>query len=379
MINSAETRRTDRRILLALALCAALLPGFLAVAKADAATWIIKGRGFGHGVGMSQYGAYGFARKGRGYKAILKHYYRGTEIGKTRRTQMIRVLLEIDPGDVYFRHARRACGKTLNPARLYRAHLHRGRIRLVGPRGRVLAGCGQRLRTDNRGDIRIGTHGAFRGALEVVPTQSDPGSLNAINALNVNAYAQGVVPGEMPSSWPMHALRVQAVAARTYALTTKVGGNGFDVYADTRSQVYGGLDIETDRTNRAVTSTRNQVVRYRGQMAQTFYFSTSGGRTESGFLGAPEVPYLRSVRDPYDFHSPLHTWTLRYSTAEMNLRLGAYVRGGLKEIRILRRGDSPRIDTALLIGTRGRSRIRGDTLQFALDAYDRWMTFRVRR
>jgi len=356
-----------------------MVPGLLAATRADGATWVIKGRGFGHGVGMSQYGAYGFALKGRGYKGILRHYYRGTRIGKTRRTQMIRVLLEIDPGDVYFRHARRACGRTLNPSRLYRARHAGRRILLLNARGRKLKGCGQMLRTDSRGDIRVGTHGAFRGALEVVRTESDPGSLNAINALNVNNYVQGVVPGEMPSSWPMQALRTQAVAARTYALTTKVGGNGFDLYADTRSQVYGGLDIETARTNRAVRSTRNQVVRYRGQMAQTFYFSTSGGRTESGFLGGPDVPYLRSVRDPYDFHSPLHTWTLRYSGAEMNLRLAAYVRGRLRRIRIVKRGDSPRIDRAVLVGSRGRSSIRGDTLQFALDAYDRWMSFRLRR
>ena len=377
---TAPRKRTRTSIaLLALALCAALAPGTLAAEPAGAATWVIKGRGFGHGVGMSQYGAYGFALKGRGYKGILRHYYRGTRIGKTRRPQMIRVLLEIDPGDVYFRHARRACGRRLNPSRLYRAHHAGGRIVLRNARGRRLKGCGDMLRTDAAGDIRVGTHGAFRGALEVVRTESDPGSLNAINALNVNNYVQGVVPGEMPSSWPQQALRAQAVAARTYALTTKVGGNGFDLYADTRSQVYGGLDIETARTNRAVRRTRNQVVRYRGALAQTYYFSTSGGRTESGFLGGPEVPYLRSVRDPYDFHSPLHRWTIRYSAAEMNLRLATYVRGRLRRIRIVKRGDSPRIDRAVLIGSRGRSSIRGDTLQFALDAYDRWMSFRFRR
>jgi stage II sporulation protein D len=377
-MTTPHTRSPNRRIFLAGVLCAALVASLFAAARADGATWVIKGRGFGHGVGMSQYGAYGFALKGRNYKGILRHYYRGTRIGKTRKTQMIRVLLEIDPGDVYFRHARRACGKRLNPSRLYRAHHAGRRIVLLNARGRRLKGCGDMLRTDAAGDIRVGTHGAFRGALEVVRTESSPGSLNAINALNVNNYVQGVVPGEMPSSWPMNALRAQAVAARTYALTTKVGGNGFDLYSDTRSQVYGGLDIETARTNRAVRSTRDQVVRYRGAMAQTFYFSTSGGRTESGFLGAGDVPYLRSVRDPYDFHSPLHTWTIRYSSAEMNLRLAAYVRGRLRRIRIVKRGDSPRIDRAVLIGSRGRSRIRGDTLQFALDAYDRWMSFRVR-
>lgn len=363
---------------LAIVCAFALLAGLASAGKAEASTWVIKGRGFGHGVGMSQYGAYGFAREGRGYRGILRHYYRGTTIGKTRRSLDIRVLLEIDQGDVYFRRAHRACGRNLVPSRLYRARRSGGRVLLLGPRGRVLKGCGSKLTTDRRGIIRIGTHGAFRGALEVVPTRSDSGALNAINALDVNSYVRGVVPGEMPTSWPLDALRAQAVAARTYALTSKVGGNGFDLYADTRSQVYGGLDIETDRTNRAVSSTRNQVVRYQGRMAQTFYFSTSGGRTESGFLGAAEVPYLRSVRDPYDYHSDLHKWTITYSGAEMNLRLAAYVRGRLKRIRIVERGDSPRIDRAVLIGTRGRSSIRGDTLQFALDAFDRWMSFRVR-
>ena len=133
---TAPHKRTRTSLaLLGLALCAALAPGLLAADRAGAATWVIKGRGFGHGVGMSQYGAYGFALKGRGYKGILRHYYRGTQIGKTRKTQMIRVLLEIDPGDVYFRHARRACGKRLSPSRLYRARHAGRRILLLNARG----------------------------------------------------------------------------------------------------------------------------------------------------------------------------------------------------------------------------------------------------
>ena len=224
--------------------------------------------------------------------------------------------------------------------------------------------------------MRIGVRGSYRGALEVVPTRSDRGALNVINALGVNSYVKGVVPGEVPSSWPRAALRAQAVAARSYALTSGVDGNGFDLYGDTRSQVYGGLASETARTNRAVRETRDEVVRYRGEIAQTFYFSTSGGRTESGFLGGANVPYLRSVRDPYDFHSPLHRWRFRFSTSFMNDQLAPYVRGRLRGILVTQRGDSPRIDFVRLIGTGGATTIRGDTLQFALGLYDRWAYFR---
>jgi stage II sporulation protein D len=180
----------------------------------------------------------------------------------------------------------------------------------------------------------------------------------------------------VPPEWPQATLKAFAVAARSIALSTDVGGNGFDLYADTRTQVYGGVELESERTDLAVRATRNQVATYGGAIAQTTYFSSSGGRTESGFLGAPDVPYLQSVDDPYDYYSPLHEWTFRFSQAEMSSRLGAYVQGGLRGIRVTKRGDSPRIEYAQLIGTGGRSTIRGDTLAAALGLYDRWAFFR---
>jgi stage II sporulation protein D len=218
--------------------------------------------------------------------------------------------------------------------------------------------------------------GVYRGALELVPTESAAGSLNVVNRLNVNGYARGSLPGEVPPEWPMATLKAFAVAARSIALSTDVGGNGFDLYADTRTQVYGGVKLEDARTDRAVRATRNRVAKFGAAVAQTTYFSSSGGRTESGFLGAPDVPYLQSVEDPYDYYSPLHEWAFRFSQAEMNARLGAYVAGGLRGIRVTQRGDSPRIDFAKLIGTRGTSTIRGDTLASALGLYDRWAYFR---
>src|SRR5262245_8645801 len=135
------------------------------------------------------------------------------------------------------------------------------------------------------------------------------------------------------------------------------------------------VKLESERTDRAVAATRSEVATYGGAVAQTTYFSSSGGRTESGFLGAPEVPYLHSVADPYDYYAPQHRWTFRFSQAEMDSRLGSYVRGHLREIEVPKRGDSPRIEYARLIGTGGATTIRGDTLAAALGLYDRWAFF----
>jgi stage II sporulation protein D len=79
--------------------------------------------------------------------------------------------------------------------------------------------------------------------------------VNVVNAVGLDSYLQGVVPVESPSSWPLEALKAQAVAARTYALTTSKGGAGFEHYADTRSQVYGGVGVERASTNEAVRQT----------------------------------------------------------------------------------------------------------------------------
>lgn len=371
---SSRTRRAARLLAPLLALAVWALP---APAASSAVTWVVKGRGFGHGVGMSQYGAYGYAERGRDYRFILRHYYRGTSIGRLTGPRVVRVLVDISPRAVAFSGASRACGRGLAPGRSYEAVRSRGGVTLRTSGGRMLSGCGRRLRATGPGTVSIaGT--AYRGALEVVPTRSDPRSLNAVNAVPVDQYVRGVVANESPSSWPMAALRAQAVAARSFALTSSVDGNGFDLYEDTRSQVYGGVADETARGSRAVADTRGEVVIYRGQIAQTYFSACSGGHTESVqnvFFGEP-VPYLVGVPDPFDGACPLHTWTLRFSGPEISSRLGAHLDGALRRIVVTKRGASPRIVWARLIGTRGSSMIRGDVLAGALGAYDRWMNFR---
>jgi stage II sporulation protein D len=346
---------------------------FLLAPSAQAGVrWVVLGHGFGHGVGMSQYGAYGYAKHGKGYRFILAHYYRGTTIGTLPGPRAVRVLLDTE-SSVAFSGATAACGRALDPGRRYVAGSAGGGVQLRGT-GKRAVGCGRRLRATGHGRISI-DGAAYRGALEVVPAG---GSLNVVNALPVDQYVKGVVPNESPASWPLAALEAQAVAARSYALADQVGGDGFDLYSDTRSQVYGGLGSEAARSSRAADLTRGQVVMYGGKVAQTFFSACSGGHTESVqnvFFGPP-VPYLVGVPDPYDGACPLHSWKLTFSGREISAKLGAYLKGQLKRIVVTKRGASPRIVWAKLYGTGGVTEIRGDRLEAALGAYDRWMYFR---
>jgi stage II sporulation protein D len=367
------TRRTARRAVLAIALATL---GFASTATASV-SWVVQGHGFGHGVGMSQYGAYGYAKHGKGYRFILGHYYRGTTLGQVGGVRVVRVLLDISGGDVGFSGATSACGQALDPARSYGAHRVGTSVKLRNSAGMPLADCGRKLRAAGNGRVAIAGIGTYRGALEVVPTDSDAGSLNVINALAIDQYIKGVIPNESPASWPQGALRAQAVAARSFALSVSVEGNGFDLYRDTRSQVYEGLSSETASTNLATDATKGQVLMYGGKIAETYFSACSGGHTESvqNIFFGPSIPFLVGVPDPYDYYCPLHNWTLRFSGAEISAKLSAYLDGQLQRVVVTQRGASPRIIWARLYGSGGMSKIRGDQLASALGAYDRWMSF----
>ncbi len=146
----------------------------------------------------------------------------------------------------------------------------------------------------------------YRGKLTVSATGK---LVQVIDVVGLEQYLKAVVPSEVPSNWPPEALKAQAVAARSYALANLAKGRPFDLYSDTRSQVYGGIDAESAATNAAVAATRGQVVLYNGTVADTLFFSTSGGRTASALEATgTAVPYLVSVPDPYDTLSPYHDW-----------------------------------------------------------------------
>ena len=354
------------------ALFACLLVGS---ARADV-TWTVTGHGFGHGVGMSQYGAYGYAQHQFTYRQILAHYYTGTTIGAAPKSR-VRVLLTVARGPVTFRRATSACGRKLNPLRAYRARLAAGAVKLTSSSGRTVASCGAKLKAKGRkGRIRIKGNGSYRGALIVRPSSGGT-SLNVINALDIDKYVRGVVAGEMPSSWPIEALKVQAVAARSYALAVAVAGHGFDVYDDTRSQVYKGIAGETAMTDRAVSATKHEVVLYHGDVATTYYSASSGGQTENveDAFGGDPIPYLKAVDDPYDTASPLHTWKKTYAQGQLEAALGKYLKGNLQDVQVTKTGVSPRIIAANVVGSNGTTKVTGEQLQSALNGYSTWMTF----
>jgi stage II sporulation protein D len=367
------TPRTVRRLILSL--CLSLL--VLVPAASASVAWVVRGHGFGHGVGVSQYGAYGYALHGKDYRFILAHYYQGSTISQVEGPRIVRVLVDISPGDIGFSGATSACGVALDPSRGYEAHRTGSRVKLRSSAGRPLADCGAKLRAAGKGKVAISGVGTYRGVLESVPTESEAGSLNAINALPVEQYVKGVIANESPPSWPAAELRAQAVESRSFALTGGVGGNGFDLYDDTRSQVYDGLSSETATTNAATDATRGEVVTYGGRIAETYFSACSGGYTESVqnvFFG-PAVPYLTAVPDPYDYYCPLHDWTLRFSGPEISAKLGGYLDGRLKKVLITKRGVSPRIVSAKLYGTGGVTTASGEQLQVALGGYSTWMSF----
>jgi stage II sporulation protein D len=258
---------------------------------------VFTGHGWGHGVGMSQYGAYGYAQHGATYAEILDHYYPGTALGPAPASK-IRVLLAdrkkkvTIAADAPFTVRDGAGAKHTLPAGSY---TYTKQLDWPAPL----------TFTPARGSyLTLGRR--YRGSifLDVVD-----GKLRAIDVVGLEQYLWGVVPSEMPPSWAPEALKAQAVAARSYALATRAIGAPFDVYSDTRSQMYLGVDHEAAAATAAVNATKGQVVLFDGKVATTFFSSTSGGQTESSadWTGTA-IPYLISVPDPYDVLSPYHDW-----------------------------------------------------------------------
>jgi stage II sporulation protein D len=368
-------------------LALALITTFLVAAPAaQAATKLtITGAGFGHGIGMSQYGTYGYALHLRSYDFILGHYYTGTALGQLDANPEVKVLLQGGKKSISFSGALSAGDEDLDAAQTY--SVKRGGDGLIlrdasgedvattpGPL-RVDAPVGQALRLMGTSVPGV-TNGLYRGSLLISASGS---RLIAVNALDLEDYVRGVVSGESPSAWPSEALKAQAVAARTYAMTTDAGGTTFDQYADTRSQVYRGVAGETPSTDAAVSATKGQVVTYGGQPVTTYFFSTSGGETEdveNSMLGSQPKPWLKAVDDPFDNVSPKHRWgPFRFTATQVQRKLHRYLRGRFKRIKVLQRGVSPRVVRAQVVGTGGVTNVTGPQLRSAFSLYDTWAFF----
>jgi stage II sporulation protein D len=343
-------------------------------AAASGATRIwIDGRGFGHGIGLSQDGARGFAAHGFDYTRILRHYYVGTSLGRVNPHRIVRVQLQ-GGGPASFGGAVNVGGVRLNPSRTYTAVSIAGGRLEIRDGGRAVARGGSPLRVIGRGVLTFAGSG-YRGALEL---SAVPGGVQVVNALPLEDYVRGVVSAESPSSWPIEALKAQAVAARGYAITTSHGGT-FDEYPDTRSQVYRGVAAETKRTDAAVRATRGLVVTWHGRAVTTYFFATSGGHTENvedSFVGADPKPWLKGVSDPYEGNATMHTWHRGpFAPSQLAAKLGDWVHGTFERIVVTKRGASPRIVRAVVVGSAGRQHVTGPEIKARLGLPDTWVNF----
>ena len=273
-------------------------------AASGGTVFLLDGRGWGHGVGMSQWGAEGYARHGYGYRRILSHYYSETQIAiaKPRR---VRVLLVEGQPTV---RVGSAAPFLVVDGRGRKLHLPAGAV-VVDRRFLIRH---KRLAAPVRFEpgaqpVRLGGAG-YRGALVVRRARV---GVMAVNVLPLDRYLRGVVPWEAPKGWHEATYEAQAVAARSYTLATLHPGKNFDLFPDQRSELYGGIRAERPQTNLAIGATAGQVLVWHGQVIPAFYFSSSGGRTSSvhdAWPRAHQVPYLASVADPYDYISPHHVW-----------------------------------------------------------------------
>ena len=364
-----------RRLVLPTVLVCALVASTGAL---GAPVFFVDGRGWGHGIGMPQYGAQGYAsREGRSHAWILAHYFPGTRLGSTP-VSAVRVLLADDRRTLTVGSAARF---TATDAAGRRYELPAGSLEL-GPALRVtVEGEPRTLASPVRFEpggrhLELGGR-PYRGDVVV---RSTGGTLAAVNHVGLEAYLYGVVPDEMPPSWAIEALKAQAVAARSYAVVSRRTGGTFDVFADTRSQVYGGVASEEPRTNAAIDATSGQVLLHGDRVAWTFFHSTSGGRTAAihDVWNASPVPYLVSVPDPYDSLSPYHVWgPYRFTASDMKSRLGSLAPAGSLLDLTVKRNGSQRVDSVLANGSRADTRFSGSTFQSRLGLRSSWFSIAV--
>lgn len=308
----------------------AALAGLLAIAPSanGAALFVIKGRGWGHAIGMSQWGAQGMALRNVQYPAILGHYYRGTNLGPPPGGISSRRIL-LDSGRSSITLSSDAPFKV--GSHTLRANTNYTLVRTADRKVKVV-GVGKvgnpALFERTTAWLEFGGR-PYRGELQVRVFQQ---RLAIVNIVGLNRYLYGVVPGEMPSGalpsgFADEALKAQAVAARSFAVRSHLA-SWYDLHDDIRSQVYEGVAGETPRATAAVNGTGNRVVLFGGAVAQTYYSSSSGGRTstpkDAWGAAATNLSYLKSVADPDDLiaANPRRSWRELRTAAQMKSLLG---------------------------------------------------------
>ena len=195
-----------------------------------------------------------------------------------------------------------------------------------------------------------------------------------INILGIEKYLSSVVGSEMPTKWPLEALKAQAIASRTYALKQK-GTSFYDIDSTQKTQVYNGLESRTYKTTRAVRSTRSLVLTYKNKLINALFHSSSAGMTEnSQDVWRNEYPYLSSVKD-FDRNNPKLRWQKKFSNKELESLFPKI--GGIKKIEILSISNTGRVKSVKLIGSNGSDQISGVDIRKRMNLKSTFMRFKL--
>jgi stage II sporulation protein D len=365
------------------------------------------GRGYGHGVGMSQYGARGRALAGQTAEQILAAYFKGAAMSTVNPATPVRVLVLAEypaPSTAPLVIVGRGgtwslsgiatafpAGATLRAWRTTKAvdgiAATTWSATVTGPDGKTVLyggvltgrpvvrplGPGTTLQLRSRS----AANDTYRGTLALILGVS---SVSVVDSLGLDDYLRGVVPLEMPVTWPREALRAQVVAARSFAVRHLHPTTGsFDVFDDTRSQAYGGLKAEQLATNTLILAEPGAVIRSGTTVINAFFFSTGGGATENnefaftgvnGQPGTTRFSYLRGIIDrspagvPYDAAAPRYSWTTSsLTTVQLSAMFKADARtnvGDLVSLDLRRRGVSGRLYQVVLFGSAGSKTVSAD-------------------
>jgi stage II sporulation protein D len=316
------------------------------------------GHGWGHGVGLGQWGAKGMAMAGQSYRAIDQHFYRNTSWATVNSAQTpihVGVLWGAGPYRVV----------PNGPAQLTAG----GHTIAIAPGQAVsiTAAAGLQTISPLSASTRMAVYspsGLYHHYRGVIVGQPGGGIVYVINELSIEDYLRGL--GEVPASWPIEAIKAQIVAARCYALTHLGSTSVYDVDDTTRYQVYLGADNESAAQNAAVDQTQGQVLMSNGHVIIAFFSASDGGHTAnvSDIFGGSlaTYPYLQGVIDPWDVVSPKHTWytaAYPYATLEQIYFSAADVAvyGHLNGLALGDRDASDRLNTVGLLGSKGTKRI----------------------
>jgi SpoIID/LytB domain protein len=331
------------------------------------------GKGFGHGVGMSQYGAQGWATGASGPpltgEQIVAKYYPGTQLTVVESTTNprgpMRVLLSSPSssgsascGSAYMNtwlaNVRSAGGFTaVNEAAgnavvgvasanvTYQIAAQSGVVRVYdqststptlkysgpGPVTLVPTDANQPITVQEKGEF-------FHGKLQF--KNDGGGNLRVVNFVSYDDYVKGVIPKEMPAGWHPEAYKAQALAARSYGFTSYVPTRDYDVRDDQIDQCYGGATVETSASIAAVAATAGRVITYNGAAIRAYFSSSSGGYTVAvgcwnhGTTCAPSDPWLVAVPDPADLLVQVPapnkhaSWAVTFSSAAIRSAILSY-------------------------------------------------------